>query len=367
MPNYTPNYNLTKPLGTDLYDIAVQNSNMDKIDEVLSHLQSDMAIGRQTLPSGTDLNTVITSGCYRLNSNNRNAPGGSDYGQLLVIHGGGDTIAQILVCYADGSFWTRSGNPVDVSGTGDWQDWKKLSTVNDAPSRLLYNSYTIDTTKGGTELEDLLDDIIGEMENTSMRHISVHDRVGHSSLTGGTSFITVNKYNDDNVVLSAYKYGKNALRLRVKTTGEWSNWFSVYSPENKPTPEDIGAVKKSGDTMTGGLTATGLAVLAGYQYPSTTLKTTIDDRTISYGASMVKNTMYGQVTYNDGKGNVEYYMFPDRTNEETGNAWHNILTSKKPVTIAQGGTGGTTPAAAVENLWAEIAKKIEATYTVTKK
>lgn len=35
MPNYTSNYHLTKPIGTELYDIEVQNSNMDKIDEHL--------------------------------------------------------------------------------------------------------------------------------------------------------------------------------------------------------------------------------------------------------------------------------------------------------------------------------------------
>lgn len=35
MPNYTSNYNLAKPLGTDLYDVEVQNENMDKIDEAL--------------------------------------------------------------------------------------------------------------------------------------------------------------------------------------------------------------------------------------------------------------------------------------------------------------------------------------------
>lgn len=36
MPNVTPNYNLTKPLETEFYDIGVQNDNMDTIDEVLA-------------------------------------------------------------------------------------------------------------------------------------------------------------------------------------------------------------------------------------------------------------------------------------------------------------------------------------------
>lgn len=36
MPNYTSKFNLTKPLPTDLYDVEVQNGNMDKIDEALA-------------------------------------------------------------------------------------------------------------------------------------------------------------------------------------------------------------------------------------------------------------------------------------------------------------------------------------------
>ena len=33
MATNTTNYGLTKPAGTDKYDISVQNANMDKIDE----------------------------------------------------------------------------------------------------------------------------------------------------------------------------------------------------------------------------------------------------------------------------------------------------------------------------------------------
>ena len=39
MPNYTTNYNLTKPLGSELYDINVHNENMDKVDEALKNLE----------------------------------------------------------------------------------------------------------------------------------------------------------------------------------------------------------------------------------------------------------------------------------------------------------------------------------------
>lgn len=40
MPNYTTNYNLTKPLGSELYSIDVQNDNMDKIDDNLNQIEN---------------------------------------------------------------------------------------------------------------------------------------------------------------------------------------------------------------------------------------------------------------------------------------------------------------------------------------
>lgn len=41
MANYTTNYNLTKPLETEKYDIKVQNGNMDKIDIAVDDLQAE--------------------------------------------------------------------------------------------------------------------------------------------------------------------------------------------------------------------------------------------------------------------------------------------------------------------------------------
>ena len=40
----------------------------------------------------------------------------------------------------------------------------------------------------------------------------------------------------------------------------WSDLERFYSPDNKPTPADLGAVSKSGDTMTGNLTAPAVLV-----------------------------------------------------------------------------------------------------------
>lgn len=41
--------------------------------------------------------------------------------------------------------------------------------------------------------------------------------------------------------------------FRAKASGAWKNWQVVYNTENKPSPKEIGAVAKTGDTMTGDL------------------------------------------------------------------------------------------------------------------
>lgn len=89
-----------------------------------------------------DFNTVTQSGVYRFSANNTNGPG-YDYGQLLVLHGGGDTIAQIAVDYRASLVRVRAGNPTDVGGTGTWRSW---NTLLDSYN---YTSYTVTKTGGG--------------------------------------------------------------------------------------------------------------------------------------------------------------------------------------------------------------------------
>lgn len=78
------------------------------------------------LPSGVDLNTVTTSGFYRLGEFGTNSPSAAAWGQLIVCHGGGDTITQLYGDHANGDLWSRSGNPSEVSGAGSWTPWRKL-------------------------------------------------------------------------------------------------------------------------------------------------------------------------------------------------------------------------------------------------
>lgn len=76
--------------------------------------------------SSSDLDTLVTSGMYRLGAANANMPTGCAYGQLLVIHGSGDSVTQICSDYQSTYLYFRSGNSWQAGGPGSWHEWRKL-------------------------------------------------------------------------------------------------------------------------------------------------------------------------------------------------------------------------------------------------
>ena len=95
------------------------NLNADMVDGI----EASAIMQNYYLSSATDFNTVVNSGAYRFNFGCTNANGVS-YGQLLVIHGAGDTITQIMSDLWSGGIWWRSGNPPQVGGGGSWGAWR---------------------------------------------------------------------------------------------------------------------------------------------------------------------------------------------------------------------------------------------------
>lgn len=85
-----------------------------------------------SLADNVDLNTITTSGFYRLQYNAQNMPSGlaANYGQLLVVHGGADTIAQMYFPYNKSSVYIRTGNAVDNS-SGGWCSWIEVANKGD--------------------------------------------------------------------------------------------------------------------------------------------------------------------------------------------------------------------------------------------
>jgi hypothetical protein len=93
--------------------------------------------------SSTNLNTMTDAGSYRLTSGLTNAPSGVDYGQLLVLHGADDTVAQIIFDYASNVAYKRVGNPINTT-SGSWTAWQRILDQRD------YDDITTLQTAGGT-------------------------------------------------------------------------------------------------------------------------------------------------------------------------------------------------------------------------
>ena len=84
-----------------------------------------------TLAGSTNLRNVITSGFNRITTYT-GGPAGVDlsFGQMIVSRGGGDTIFQMGVPFAEvsGPLVFRRGNPTEVGGPGDYGAWQKFVT-----------------------------------------------------------------------------------------------------------------------------------------------------------------------------------------------------------------------------------------------
>lgn len=82
---------------------------------------------KNMLKDNTNLNTVITSGFYRLQAISPYINGMDvSYGQMIVCQGGADTIAQLVLPYRSSKMLFRTGYPVNNPG-GKWNDWKEVS------------------------------------------------------------------------------------------------------------------------------------------------------------------------------------------------------------------------------------------------
>lgn len=87
--------------------------------------QIGAAIGTKILSDDDDLNTLYVSGMYRVSGSTKNCP--YAYGQVLVIGGGGDTVAQMCFPFSGDECKVRWGNPSPL-GAGSWADWTNLVT-----------------------------------------------------------------------------------------------------------------------------------------------------------------------------------------------------------------------------------------------
>ena len=102
-------------------DLADTVSNLN--DDIYHKINYGFA---EAFFKSTNLNDYLLPGMFRLNDNHTNMPSGSTgWGQLLVVAGGGDTIAQLYFPYNGTTFYLRVGNVVG-NDSGSWTSWRTI-------------------------------------------------------------------------------------------------------------------------------------------------------------------------------------------------------------------------------------------------
>ena len=109
---------LAKDVTLTAADIKMPNS-----EENVGAAMAKRAVGTGVLGDEIDLNDIDTSGMYRVQKP-KNGP--YDYGQLLVIHGYGDTIAQVCFDYAANRCAVRCARGL-YGASPKWEDWTAIA------------------------------------------------------------------------------------------------------------------------------------------------------------------------------------------------------------------------------------------------
>lgn len=125
-------------------------------------------------------------------------------------------------------------------------------------------------------------------------------------------------------------------------TGVKGNAESSYrTGDVNLTPADIGAVAKAGDTMTGNL-------IIQTSYDPAILYARADGTLRGYTLTNDDNR-YIVIQKHLNDDNVDSYYFPIVNSGSS--IGYDVLTTKSPVTVAQGGTGTTDAFSALKNLF----------------
>lgn len=97
-------------------------------------LTADVVTKENILADNTDLNTIQTTGFYRLQDTGVvNGPAGTRSGQLIVCHGGKDTLAQVAFPYNETKMYIRTGT------TSTFRDWKRVVTDDELTKNKIIN------------------------------------------------------------------------------------------------------------------------------------------------------------------------------------------------------------------------------------
>ena len=197
----------------------------------------------------------------------------AQYGFLLnFVHNGG--AFQIFRDQTDGTTYWRSGDSIN-----NWfQNWKKVYDDANKPtlSEIGAASSIHASQHGASGSDPVTPAAIGAYPNGSKGAVNCNNlsdgawTISASATNGPGAFACTLFHKDWNVdFASQIAFGADHnVYYRVKTGGLWIAWQEMYSTLRYPSPSKIGAVAKSGDTMTGKLT------ISHSSYPDLDIKNT---------------------------------------------------------------------------------------------
>ena len=102
---------------------------VNELDGDITSLSTNKVDHVVVVADNTDLDTIVTSGFYRLGSGGNNLPTGADGYSQLIVSRGGDTLSQIFVNYSNSKMFVRSAS--GIGDTPSWRAWKQIA-FNDA-------------------------------------------------------------------------------------------------------------------------------------------------------------------------------------------------------------------------------------------
>ena len=111
-----------KALSADV-TLTAADIKMPDSEEDVGAAMAKRAVGTGILGDEIDLNDVDTSGMFRVQKPKN---GVYDYGQLLVVHGYGDTIAQVCFDYAANRCAVRCARGL-YGASPKWEDWTAIA------------------------------------------------------------------------------------------------------------------------------------------------------------------------------------------------------------------------------------------------
>ncbi len=260
MANKTTNYDLVKPLPNEYYDVAIQNDNMDIIDDELKKLEDNKVDNLKVLtdvPAGakfTDTTytkaTISKDGLmakedkekldgveegannykHPTSAGNKHIPSGGSANQILRYNSSGTAV------WSDENDTTYPKATTTKDGLMSKEDKSKLNDIDDGANKIIVNNTLTSTNttqalsaRQGKQLKDdlvvvendlvTLDNKVKTHEADNAKHLQVGERESWNNLTKVKKNITIlaTGWVDDTLASGFWIYEITGADITVDT------------------------------------------------------------------------------------------------------------------------------------------------------